>query len=332
MRPPLAIFVLGLAVAVPRAALAQDTPSSEPASEDPAVVKLREKFREGFEKYRAGQYGEAILVWSPIYHELGPAKGYRLAFNLARAYDQIHDEPRAADHYEAYLDEVEARVATGEALEPVVLKQRDEANERMTQLRVKLARLRFRGDRVLVTVDAGEVRVARGVSYVTPGRHAIVWRPATSDQTRVDLDAAAGAIVELEAPPLLEKPPAVVAPPPVRWETRVEHPFPKSVIYIGAGVTALSFILPAALYAKALDTRDTYEASDNNKSASVQNDYSSQKTAAYASWAIPALLGSATVALALYWYLGEKAVRTPVAFSGRTSAPIPGGTSAPIAF
>jgi hypothetical protein len=306
-----AIVLVGIALAMPRAAVAQETPPT--ANEDPAVVKLREKFREGFEKYRAGQYGEAILVWGPIYHELGPAKGYRLAFNLARAYDQIHDEPRAADHYEAYLDEVEARVATGEALERVVLKQRDEANERMTELRAKLARLRFRGEQVLVTVDAGEVRVARGVSYVAPGKHAIVWRPATADQTRVEIAAAAGALLELEAPPLPEKPPPVspTPPPPVRWETRVEHPFPKSVLYIGAGVTALSFILPAALYAKALDTRDTYEA--GQKTADAQNDYSSQKTAAYASWAIPALIGSATVALAIYWYLGEKTVRTPVA-------------------
>lgn len=306
------IVVVGLAFAsVPRVALAQET---APAEEDPSVVRLREKFREGFEKYRAGQYGEAILVWNPIYKELGPAKGYRLAFNLARAFDQIHDEPRAAEHYEAYLDEVEARVSTGETLEAVVLKQRDEANERITELRAKLARIRFRGDQVLVTVDAGEVRVARGSSYVPPGKHAIVWRPATPDQTRVEIDAAAGAVTDLEAPPLPEKPPPIVAPPPVRWETRTERPFPKSVIYVGAGVTALSFVLPAVLYARALDTRDTYEAS-YPKTPDAQNDYSSQKTVAYASWAIPALLGTATIALAVYWYYGEKTVRTPVAFA-----------------
>lgn len=309
-----AIFALGLAMATaPRLALAQDA-NAPGGEEDPSVVKLREKFREGFEKYRAGQYGEAILVWNPIYKELGPAKGYRLAFNLARAFDQIHDEPRAADHYEAYLDEVEVRVSTGETLEPAVLKQRDEANERITELRTKLARLRFRGEQVLVTVDAGDVRVSRGVSYVTPGKHAIVWRPATPDHTRIEVGAQAGAVIDLEAPPLPERPPPVVAPPPVRWETRIEKPFPRSVVFVGAGVTALSFVLPAVLYARALDTRDTYEASPN-KTADAQNDYSSQKTVAYASWAIPALLGSATIALAVYWYYGEKTVRTPVAIA-----------------
>ncbi|MFO0740659.1 MAG: hypothetical protein U0270_32480 [Labilithrix sp.] len=306
MRRALAIFVLALSFAAPAVARAQDVPATE---EDPSVVKLREKFREGFEKYRAGQYGEAILVWNPIYKELGPAKGYRLSFNLARAFDQIHDELRAADHYEAYLDEVEARLNTGETLEPMVLKQRDEANERIEELRKKLARLRFRGAQVLVTVDAGEVRLGRGTSYVAAGKHAVVWRPATPEEQRVELNAEAGAIVDLEAPPLPERPAAPPPPPPVRWESRQEHPFPKSLIYVGAGVTALSFIVPPILYANALATKDEYDA---HPDVPTRDTYSSEKTTAYASWAIPALLGGATIALALYWYYGEKTVRVPV--------------------
>lgn len=313
MRTGAAILAMGLALTAPRAAAAQDAPNV-PADEDPHVVKLRERFRDGFEKYRDGRYGEAILVWNPIYKELGPAKGYRLAFNLARAFDQIHDEPRAADHYQAYLDEVDARESTGEPLEPIVLKQRDDATARITELRAKLARLRFRGAEVLVAIDAGEVHLARSTSYVAPGKHAVVWRPATPEQARVEIDAEAGAVIDLEPPPLPEPPPAVAPPPPaaaVRWETRQEHPFPKSLLYVGAGVTALSFLVPPILYANARGTYDEYDR-DKTKTE-LRDDYSSQKTAAYASWALPALLGTATVALALYWYYGQKPVRRPVA-------------------
>lgn len=299
-----ASLALALAVTAHRAAAEDVTPN-----EDPAVVKLRERFREGIERYRAGQYGEAILVWNPVYKELGPAKGYRLAFNLARAFDQIHDEPRAADHFEAYLEEVEARVSTGETLEPIVLKQRDEANERMGELRAKLGRLRFRGEPVLVAIDAGDVRVGRGVSYLAPGKHAVVWRPATPEQVRTEIDLPPGDVLELEVPPLPSKPP-VVAPPPVRWETRQEHPFPRSILYAGVGLTALSFVVPPLLYSSALGTKDTY---DRAPTSDLRDDYASQRTAAYASWALPALLGTATIALAVYWYYGEKTVRTPMA-------------------
>lgn len=280
-----------------------------PADEDPAVVRLRERFREGFEKYRAGLYGEAILVWGPIYKELGPAKGYRLAFNLARAYDQIHDATRAADHYEAYLDEVEARTATGETLEATVWKQRDEASERIAALRAELARLRFRGDEVLVALDATDVRLARGTAYVTAGKHVLVYRPSTPDQQRIEINAAAGAVTDLDTPALAARP-SVVAPPPTRWETHEERPFPKYVLYVGAAATAASFIVPAILYANAYATKDDYDA---NKTQSARDDYyQSTRPVAYASWAIPAVLGTATLALAAYWIYGVKTVRTPV--------------------
>lgn len=322
--PALALSALGASPP----AFAQDAPAPAAppvaAEEDAAVLKLRERFRAGFEKYQAGLYGEAILVWGPIYKELGPAKGYRLAFNLARAYDQIHDAPRAADHYEAYLVEVEARAATGETLEAVVLKQRDEASERIAALRAELARLRFRGEDVLVALDATEVRLAHGTAYVTAGKHVLVYRPRTADEQRVEIDAAAGSVVDLDTPAVAVRP-VVVAPPPPRWETHQERPFPKYVLYIGAAATALSFIVPAVLYANAGSTKDDFYASraaypgtaerpyDYQRTSTLHDDYGSQKATAYASWAIPAVLGTATVALAAYWIYGVKTVHAPIA-------------------
>src|SRR5262245_58582030 len=115
-------FALALAGATTLAphAHAADEPTS--AGADP-LDPLRERFRVGFDQYRSGQYAEAIVTWEAIYRELGPEKGYRLAFNLARAYDAIGEGKAAAEHYDTYVAEVERRRAGGETLEANVERQ-----------------------------------------------------------------------------------------------------------------------------------------------------------------------------------------------------------------
>src|SRR5687767_12730293 len=74
----------------------QPTPAPQP---DP----LRERFKQGLEKYKAQQYTEAIEIWESVYAELGAAQGFRVALNLARAYDAKGDATKAAEHFESYL-------------------------------------------------------------------------------------------------------------------------------------------------------------------------------------------------------------------------------------
>ena len=71
-------------------------------------------------------FGEAIAIWEAIYGELGARRGYRLAFNIARAYEQrattrsgspeaFTDTVKALEHYAAYVNETTRRHDAGEA-------------------------------------------------------------------------------------------------------------------------------------------------------------------------------------------------------------------------
>lgn len=290
---------------------------SAPESND-TLDPLRDRFRAGMELYKAGKSGDAILIWLDIYRELGPEKGYRLAFNLGRAYDQTLNEQKALEFYEAYLAEVERRHAAGETLEPIVEKQEGEAKERLAEPRAKFGRLRIADPSVLVRIDNALPHEGGYVAYVPPGQHTITFRPGSKDESSTEADVAAGQIVDLAPPPVKPPAPTVIVEPP-RYEIHTQHPYPKVVMYIGAGVTALSFIAPLALYLRAGSKYDdsnyaidsTNKAQVDEKSSRIR-DYLGSQNAAYASWTIPAVLGVATLTLTAYYVLGKKYVRTPV--------------------
>src|SRR5690606_14269541 len=98
-------------------------PSRVFADDPRAAVGLeakRERFRAGMDKYKDGAFAEAIEIWEAIYAELGAETGYRLAFNIGRAYEQlaatrtnraaaVADTAKAARHYAAYVNEVVRR-------------------------------------------------------------------------------------------------------------------------------------------------------------------------------------------------------------------------------
>ena len=121
-------LVLALLLGSAAPALAQEPPTSA------GIGSLRERFDAGMDKYRANAFAEAIVIWEAVYRELGTEKGYRLAFNLGRAYDHFGDTARAAEHYQRYLEETDRRNAAGEVLEPTVRKQEEEARERLKEL------------------------------------------------------------------------------------------------------------------------------------------------------------------------------------------------------
>ena len=286
-------------------AAAQEAP---PAESSDTLDPLRDRFRAGMDQYKAGKFGDAFLVWLDIYRELGPEKGYRLAFNLGRAYDQTLNEQKALEFYEAYLAEVAKRRAAGETLEAVVEKQEGEANERLAEPRANFGRLHIADASVQVRIDTALPREGGYVAYVPPGRHVVTFRPGTKDESRTEPDVAAGQVVDLAPPPVKPPEPTVIVAP-TRYELREQRPYPKAVIYLGAGLTALSFVAPLALYIRAGNSLDTARGIVNSNN---NDDYLGSKNAAYASWSIPAVLGVATIVVTAYYFLGTKNVRTPV--------------------
>ncbi|MBX3219422.1 MAG: hypothetical protein KF795_02815 [Labilithrix sp.] len=319
--------------------------AASPTEDDALLEAQRERFRAGLEKYRAGAFAEAILVWENVYRDLGPEKGYRLAFNLGRAYEQFGDSTRAAESYETYVRETARRREAGETLEPVVEKQEVEANERLAELAATQGRIRIAGERAaVVKIDGGAERLAPRtgfVAYVTPDRaHVVTFDPGTKDEQSIEVRVALGELVELAPPPPRAAPPRplIAPPPPARFVVREERPFGKAALYVAAGATAVSVLVPVILYASAGDVRSDFDGARAEGRASaasgddagytaalaradrLESDYGSARSTAYASLAIPAALGAVTLGLAAYWLFGAKASRVPV-----TGALLPGG-------
>jgi hypothetical protein len=251
----------------------------------------RERFRVGLERYRAGAYAEAIVVWETVYRELGASRGYRVAFDLARAYEQFGDLTRAAEHYEAFVGEAKRRTSEGETLDPSVVRQENEASARLRQLAANYGRIRVVSERaVAVAIDGGAERIASPagfVTYVSPGKtHAVGFEPSTPRASVVRVTVGAGELVEVAAPPGPASAPAPTPAPPAdaaatpaspsegsaRAEpqpsttdarlgalAKVERPFPVGVLYASGALTAAAWIVPLVAMTRARSAEANYE-------------------------------------------------------------------------
>ena len=322
-------------VAAPAAAQEPAPAPSTPTSQEKETLDpLRERFRAGMDRYKAGAFAEAIVIWSAIYAELGMEKGYRLAFNLGRAYDHLGESStQAAEHYEAYLREVARRRAAGESLEPVVEKQELEAKDRLEELVATKGRIDVRSENrsVAVRIDGGAPRLAGFIAYVVPERvHVVTFNPGEKNEKKVEVIVPRGEIVTVTAPPE-----PVLQPPPVRYETVRQRPFREAILYIAGAVTVASVIVPVVLYANAYAFRDDYNAANSarlhdadtvQRAQAADSDYQHAKSVAYASLALPIGLAAVTAGLTTYWIVGskEKRVAVPVP-SGVEAGLLPGG-------
>jgi hypothetical protein len=291
------------------------------------MSQYRERVQHGVEQYAAGAYREAIGWWEPVYRELGPHKAYRLSFNLARAYEKFLDFTQAAERYESFLAEVDARRKTGEALPPHIVKEEIEALDRLDQLRKTKARIRVNtGSRpVDVQIDDGERRAAGFLLYVRPGTHAIVFWNGKDKLDTKEVVIDAGELSEL-TPPSPPEEVRVVEPQPLRRVHEVNHPFSRVVLYVGAGVTVASIIVPILTYSHASSVADSYNAATTfDAKTTLYDQYGSARTLAYATLAIPIALGAITGGLTAFYVLGTK--ERDVIVASPVVAPVPGGAT-----
>jgi hypothetical protein len=305
--------------ATPAEASASNAPAASPDPMEP----LRERFRAGVEQYRAGRYADAILIWEQIYRELGPEGGYRLSFNLGRAYDAASDLTKAAEHYETYVTQVVRRRAAGDALEAQVEKQDRDARERLAQLAASRGRIRvLPGERpTAAQIDNGEPRLAGFVAYVAPGAHAITFGAGTG-RARVEVTVVEGQVVEV-APVEAPAPPVVVGGAPARDDviprgaSSRTPPFSATWIYVAGGITLASAVVPLVGYARALGTKSDYDQSvDRGAQQRLAADYADQRRFAYVSLGVTGVLTAVTAGLGaawLWWPTSRGAARTGIA-------------------
>jgi hypothetical protein len=308
---------------------------SSRADED-ALAAYRDRFRQGMDRYKAGAMAEAIRIWSAIYEEIGAERGYRLSFDLARAYEANFETSRAAERYQSFLDEVARRRAAGESLDDLVEREEKEARDRLADLDAANGRIRVLGgsQSVLTQIDTADPRLGTFVSYVAPGGHVVVFAPGSEHAEHRDVTVKAGEIVDVAPTPrpalVFTGPEGALEPGAPRVITRVHrletaHPFSPVVLYVAVGTTAASVVVPIVTYAHAYSLISSHNDSKTTASqrVAIESEYPAARTEAYASLALPIALGAVTVSLVSYYFAGSKEREVRVA-----ATPLPGGGAA----
>jgi hypothetical protein len=311
-------FERALAVALAVAAVIPEQPAraQDAAQEETGLSAYRERFKEGLDRYQEGDVAGALSFWEPLFRDLGPARGYRVGYNLARAYEVVGDATRAAERYESFLAEVAARQKGGEELGPLVAHDAIQARSRIDELSHTRGRIRIEGvtPPVSVGIDAEEPRLSGFVAYVSPGAHDVVFAPGTPAERHLRVEAPAGAIVDVTPPePAPPRPLTIPLPhkPPPTVE-RVVHPLGVGWLWAAGAATLLGGALTAGAYANAVALHDRY-APPYPATQSDQSAYDGARSLAYASWAVPAVF-AVTAAVLVGWYvLGKKHVRVTTA-------------------
>lgn len=303
-----------------RADTSEPAPAEPPTApklfDDPELEASRARFRKGMDAYLAGDFASAIVTWQAIYAELGKERGYRLAFNLGRAHDAFGDATRAAELYATYLDEVTRRTRAGETLPALVEKQAKDSEERLAELVRTRGRLRVPAGKapVEVRIDGGTPRLAGFSSLLAPGKHVLVFGTGGSEVRR-EIAVVLGEELVVEPPPPRDLAPAL--PPKGVFETRTTRPFSPVWIFVGAGATALSVLIPALQYSSALSIASQHDAStDPLERERLASEYSGVKTSAYATLSIPIALGVATLGLGAAFALGSRSESVRIGVRG----------------
>lgn len=297
---------------------------------DDPLAAFRERFKVGLEHYKAGEYGDAIRTWEPIYRDLGPSRGYRMAFDLGRAYEANRDLSHAADNYLAFIEQVNVRRESGDAIAPLVAAEELQAVARLRELdRTQGKIVVDRGARAVdVKIDDRDPRPAGFVAYVVPGAHVVTLDPGTPQASTRRIDVQAGGIFELapssftptvggltpmSAPlaPDVAFPLRRLAPPP-RLET--EHPFSPWILAVSGGATLASIVVPAAAYVSATSFQSSNHLSasaSDPRNRTVQDGYDSRVGTFYGTLAIPIVLGVVTGGLATWYFVGAETKEAP---------------------
>jgi hypothetical protein len=307
-------LLASLALAAPRA---HATPRASAGGETPddPLAAYRGQFKLGMERYNAGALAEAIGYWEPIYRELGDENGYRLAYDLGIAYQQLGDATRAAERLQAFLVEAEARRTRGEATAAIVEKEKSDARVRVDGLIATKGRVYVEAGSVprSARLDASEPRLAGFVAWVAPGLHTVTFAAGTLDMETRIVHVEAGEIVEVAPKPQLPvdttpEPPVLVLPPAPLVEPREMHrPFAWPLIAITGGVAVVAGIAAVPLENTALSLFDRYQnerATTGTISQVHRDHYANTRTSAYA--AVGGAIGFTvvTAGLAVWYFLG----------------------------
>ncbi len=293
-------LVIAIAMSAPAVAFAQE-------GDAPDIAAYRERFKQGLDRYEANDVAGALSFWEPLYRDLGPARGYRVGYNLARAYEVFGDATRAAERYQSFLDEVKQRRRDSKPVDALVEIDEQKATERLDELRRTRGRIHVAPTTPpqSVRINQSEARLAGFVAYVAPGAHDIVFQPGSPSERTEHIDVQSGQVVEVSQ---TER--ATAETHPVLFRETTKPPFSSTWLWIGGAATVLvGGGITATAYANAVVLHDRSAPSPTPKEVS---DYDGARTLAYVSWAAPAALVVVTTILVVWYTLGTKHTKMPI--------------------
>jgi hypothetical protein len=293
IRSDLALAAFAISIALAKAAHAGDDSSLDP---------YRERFKAGLEHYRAGEYDAAITTWGAIYKALGAARGYRIAFDLARAYEANRDLSHAAEFYLAFVDQVSVRRESGDAITPFVAGEESGAIARLRELDTTQGHIVVDSgaQSVDVKIDNTDPRPAGFVAYVEPGSHTITLSPGTPGSTTRHIEVAAGGVFEI-APSSMTPATTALAPSLAPLAPEAAFPIRK------ASNDRVTHRTDHPISATSFQASNHLSAVENDpKNAPVQSGYDKRVNTFYGTLAIPIVLGVATAALTTWYFVGAK--------------------------
>ena len=254
-------------------------------------------FNEGLANFDAGDPGAAAESWERVLAEGPPARSWRVLYNLGLAYEAAGNRPRAVERFEAFV----RRVGEQPGQQPPEIEaRRQDAVDRANAIRPKLGHLRITraisGERVSIRIGDLAPRDAPIEQYLEPGTYPLeMGEGARAVKTSVEL--AAGETEELAAR-LLPAPamPPPLLPPQTTPRDPLVHP---GVLIGGAVLTAASVALPVGLFFHAKSLRADAEAIPRVLPAyqPAADKYEDFRTGYMVSWALPSVLGAATLSL-----------------------------------
>ncbi|MEZ4225216.1 MAG: hypothetical protein R3B13_29970 [Polyangiaceae bacterium] len=264
----------------------------------------QQRFSQGLEQFRRGEYTRAIEIWTSLRQSMGLQRGWKVLYNLGRAYEASADATKAVEHFAEFIATAERQPedVRAESAGPLA-----DATQRLDALKASHGALVVpapKGGVVWVRVGLSDPRPAGFTLYLRPGAHRVVFAEGSPEKSVQEVTLEAGKETRL-APPESPTPPPTSEPrqsepeKPKRKAETEPRQFPTLWVIGGAAATLATGALSTVLYLDAKDRRDEAAAlgAANPGYPTAKDDYESAGRLYQYSLVLPAVFAVATATI-----------------------------------
>lgn len=267
-------------------------------------------FRQGLERYRAGEAAGAVEIWEGLLKTLGIECGWKVLFNLGRAYEKLGNPTKAIESYSAFVVAADKQPNPDEKARET----RSEADASIARLKAKYGAIFVPAPKrgvVLVRVGVGDPQPAGFTLYVTPGTHQIELFSRTARASTRTVSVHAGQVTQVaipsnDAPAAIAKSPQVERPPQ-ETPARGSRSFPVALVAVGSGLTLAAGGATLFLYTRQASKRDDAEEVSRSapEYADLRDEHSDARRMYHLGLAATGIFAVATASVVVVHLLGS---------------------------